>query len=99
MAIFEDSKFANIILDSLKWLRENRRMYLLAFAVMPNHVHFIFRPQNGYTAEKISQAFGSYTAHEILILSRRLGRQDMLNAFYEGGLGKDDRKNSIWEIL
>jgi len=96
LTIFADNEFAVTILDSLRWLRENKRMYLFAFVVMPNRVHFIFRPRNEYSVEKVCHAFGSFTTHKILILSRNKGRENILATFSMGGLDQDDRNNVIW---
>lgn len=39
--IFQNKTYTNIILDSLKWHRENQRMKLFAYVIMPNHLHWI----------------------------------------------------------
>lgn len=40
------------------------RYRLSAWVVMPNHVHFLATPLEGYTLSRIMHALKSYTAHE-----------------------------------
>ena len=54
---------------------DNQRYELLAWAVMPNHVHCVLRPLAGHDLPKIMQSWKSFTAKEI---NRILGRQGQL---------------------
>lgn len=51
------------------------RYQLAAFVVMPNHVHVLFRPMDGYELKSILHSWKSFTANQINIL---LGRKGML---------------------
>ncbi|MGK7390819.1 MAG: REP-associated tyrosine transposase [Candidatus Cyclobacteriaceae bacterium M2_1C_046] len=41
--IFVRELYFNIILESLKFCRENKRMEIYAWCIMPSHVHLIYR--------------------------------------------------------
>jgi REP element-mobilizing transposase RayT len=47
------------------------RYELRAWVIMPNHVHFLVRPFDGYELNKIIHSIKSFTAHES---NRMLGR-------------------------
>jgi len=43
----------------------SQRYRLLAWVVMPNHVHVLFQPLNGWTVAKIVAAWKKFTARKI----------------------------------
>ncbi len=45
------------------------------WAIMPNHVHVLMAPKEGFTPEEILHAWKSFTAHAI---NRHLSRQGQL---------------------
>jgi putative transposase len=63
--LFIRPQYADIILNSLTWLQQQKRILLFAFVIMPSHLHAIIKPEGATIAESLQQ-FGSFTAHEIL---------------------------------
>jgi REP element-mobilizing transposase RayT len=49
------------------------RFDLLAWCVMPNHVHAVVQPRPGWTLSRILKGWKGYTAHEANKLLRRAG--------------------------
>jgi REP element-mobilizing transposase RayT len=49
------------------------RYKLLAWCVMPNHVHVLFSPLSGFTLSSILQSWKSYSAHQANRTLRRSG--------------------------
>jgi putative transposase len=45
---------------------DSQRYRLLAWVVMPNHVHVLFQPLNGWTVAKIVASWKKFTARKIL---------------------------------
>jgi valyl-tRNA synthetase len=64
---------AKIVADALKHF-DGHRYRLGAWVVMPNHVHAIVTPFNGYALSEILHSWKSYTTHEINKLLKRTGR-------------------------
>ena len=86
-----------IVLDSLVWLQNKKRMLLFAFVIMPSHLHLILKPE-GKTIGEVVQDFGSYTAHIILHELRKDERDDLLKFFHEQR--RDARHGySIWQDI
>ena len=65
-SIFTDTALAWIVLDSWRWLRDHQRHLLYAFVVMPNHVHFIFRPLAPFDRCQVARAWPIIAARDIL---------------------------------
>jgi REP element-mobilizing transposase RayT len=52
---------------------DSERYMLLAWVVMPNHVHVLFHPMNGWTVAKIVAAWKKFTARKICDYRRESG--------------------------
>jgi len=98
--LFEEEAFIQIILDSMEWLCENKRMELYVFVLMPNHLHFICRPLEPHNISKLKQNFGSFTAHSILKRLRDQNRAELLSFFHQEALDAKDGSNfKIWKDI
>jgi REP element-mobilizing transposase RayT len=90
----EDDRQKRIIIDSLQFLTEDGRIWIYGFAIMPNHLHLLWRKQEVWMEKNIQQIFLKYTAQKIKFslidneLSKELGR-------YESTQG--DRIYHFWE--
>jgi REP element-mobilizing transposase RayT len=63
---------ANMVQESLLTF-DSQRYHLLAWVVMPNHVHALFEPMNGWTVAKIVASWKKFTARKICDHQRALG--------------------------
>jgi len=95
--LFQEPSYAQIILQSLGWHRENYRLFLFAYVVMPSHWHAIIKPID-MTIGMCLQSLGSYTAHQIIKLLKSDGRSDVLSIFQ---LKKRDKRSqySVWQEI
>ena len=57
-------KYKDIIIESLHFLVQEKRIELNAFVIMNNHLHLIWQPLNDQTPEKIQHSLMSFTAHK-----------------------------------
>ena len=48
------------------------RYRLLAWVVMPNHVHVLFQPVNGWTLARIVASWKTYTGRQLALLYRHM---------------------------
>jgi len=95
--LFAEEAYADIVLNSLGWLRRNARMLLFAFVVMPSHLHLLIKPQHR-AVDEVLQDFGSFTAHAILKQLRVEQRADLLQLF--STRRRDVRhQHSIWQEI
>jgi REP element-mobilizing transposase RayT len=96
-SIFTDKALARIVLDSWRWLWEHQRLLLYAFVVMPNHVHFIFRPLAPFDVHQVVAAFSSFTAHQLLKTYQQREDHVSLDYFAQQARGHRDRQHRFWD--
>jgi hypothetical protein len=65
-----DPRIANLVANALR-LRHGRRYRLIAWCIMPNHVHVVFRLFPGQELSTVMSSWKSYTAR---MANRVLGR-------------------------
>lgn len=58
-------KYKDIIIASLQFLVEKRRITVNAFVIMPNHIHLIWQMQFGHNRGAVQRDFLKYTAQRI----------------------------------
>jgi 8-amino-7-oxononanoate synthase len=63
--VFGHAEAARVVVDSLRWLRDQGRIRLLGFVVMPDHVHVAFALRDEYKLSEVMQSFKRHTSREI----------------------------------
>ena len=63
---------ASLMQETL-WKFHGERYGLVAWCIMPNHVHLVIQPSNGHKLPRIMHGLKSYTAHKINDLLDRSG--------------------------
>ena len=63
--LFKQDKYKDIIIESLRFLVNEKRVNLYAFVLMSNHIHLIWQPLADFTPDKIQHSLMSFTAHQI----------------------------------
>jgi REP element-mobilizing transposase RayT len=95
--LFTTPEYANIPLNSLAWLQQQKRILLFAYVIMPSHLHAVIKPE-GMTIAETLQQFGSLPAHEILKKLKANHQKDLLDIFSRNR--RDLRhEHSIWQDI
>jgi REP element-mobilizing transposase RayT len=68
-----EAPLAKIVADALRFF-DGDRYRLSAWCVMPNHVHVVMEPMNGYELPRILHSWKSYTANEVNKVLQTSGR-------------------------
>tara|TARA_R110001592_G_scaffold133922_3_gene349424 strand:+ start:719 stop:1312 length:594 start_codon:yes stop_codon:yes gene_type:complete len=63
---------ANMVQDNLRYF-DGQRYRLIAWCVMPNHVHVIAETIDGYALEDVAHSWKSYSAHKLNQIVGRKG--------------------------
>ena len=58
---FANEKLAREVIEALMYRRENGRMWLYCYCLMPDHLHGAVSPGEGWSIPKLLQEFKSYT--------------------------------------
>jgi putative transposase len=91
--LLNDDKNKDILIESLKFLADQKKIVLNAFVIMSNHFHSIWQPLFGFNPPGIQASFLKHTAQE-LKHSMELNNQELLDGFL---VNKADRKYQIWK--
>lgn len=62
---FEDPANAKAVIDSLAFIRERDWAYVLAYCVMPDHVHLLLVPRNERTLSQVMQSIKGFVSRKI----------------------------------
>jgi REP element-mobilizing transposase RayT len=81
LPIFSESRYREIVLDSLNYLRTNKHTKLNAFVVMFSHIHAILWPDDGVNLSDVTRDFKRYTSREISGEAVRQGKKELLFSF------------------
>jgi REP element-mobilizing transposase RayT len=63
--LLKEDKYKGIIVSSLKFLVDNKRVKVFSFVIMPNHLHIIWQIQPRHEREEVQRDFLKYTAQKI----------------------------------
>ena len=89
---FDERK--QIIMDSLRFLVEDDRIWLYGFVIMPNHLHILWCKQDKWVVKNIQQMFLKYTAQQLKFLLIDTGRIEELDKYKSS---QSDRIYHFWE--
>ena len=77
--VLKNPDCANIVINA--WTFFDKKHYdLIAWVVMPNHVHVLIQPYQDYSLGKIIQSWKSYTGRRILLICRAGARHSQAGA-------------------
>lgn len=92
--LLRDPDRKEIIVDSLKFLVADKRIWLYGFVVMPNHIHLLWCRQDEWLKRNVQQMFMKYTAQKLkfLMIDNRLHEE--LDTYRST---QSDRQYHFWE--
>jgi putative transposase len=91
--LLKPDKYKFVIISSLQFLVSQNRIILLAFVIMPNHLHLIWRVNNGHKREAVQRDFLKYTAQQIRF-DLQVNHPQVLEKF---SVDAKDRNFQVWE--
>jgi putative transposase len=86
-------KYKDIIIESFRFLCNNKRVEINAFVIMSNHIHMIWRILSGYLREDVQRDFLKFTAQQIK--KDLLKHHPLVLPYFE--VDAADRMHQIWE--
>jgi len=91
--LLEPDKYKDIIISSLRFLVDNKRIQLYAFVIMPNHLHLIWQMQPLIHPSDVQRDFLKYTGQQIKH-DLRQHHPEVLEHFK---VNAADREYQLWE--
>jgi REP element-mobilizing transposase RayT len=98
--LLHEEGYARIIVRNLDFYREKFGFKLLAYVVMPQHIHVVLQPSSGGNISDIMRDFKKRTAKEIIDRLKEEKRTEVLNAFAEAARKyhpNEEREYQVWE--
>ena len=86
-------QYKQVIIDSLKYLSDRRKIKIYAFVIMPNHIHFLWEMLAKNGREMPYSSFMKHTGHLFLKMTE-INTPHTLPHFYST---QADRKYHFWE--
>lgn len=91
--LLKQDKYKGIIIESLQFLAKQKRVEVFAFAIMSNHIHLIWRIQEGHKKENVQRDFLKFTSQQIK--DDLIKNHPKVLAHFE--VNGKDRKHQFWE--
>jgi REP element-mobilizing transposase RayT len=83
----------NIVINSLSFLVNNKRVIVYGFVIMPNHIHVIWQMRDGHEQSDVQRDFLKYTAQQLKFELQRINPELLL----AHKVNVKDRQYQIWE--
>ncbi len=93
LPLLENSKYKQIIIDSLAYLVEHKRCKVYAFVIMPNHIHILWKMQGGHKKENVQRDFLKFTS-QMIRMDLKANQVPILKKFY---VNAKDRQFQFWQ--
>lgn len=95
MPIFAYREVVDIILNSLRYLQEEKNANLYAYVIMKNHLHCVVQSDE---LKKVIQSFKSYTARSIIDYFTERQNADILRKLKQNKLSyKTKSEYQVWQ--
>ena len=91
--LLKENKYKQIITDCLRFLVAQERIKVFGFVLMPNHIHVIWKINDGLKRSDVQRDFMKYTAQQIKF-DLTENQPELLRKFE---VNAKDRKFQIWE--
>ncbi|GGK76097.1 transposase [Rufibacter glacialis] len=91
--LLKPDKYKNIILDSLQFLVREKRVKVYGFAIMPNHLHLLWKMEEPHRRQDLQRDFLKFTGQQ-LKFDLAKNHPEALERFR---VEAKDRQYQIWE--
>ena len=91
--LLKPDKYKQIIIESLRFLVEEKRVKVYGFVIMPNHIHLLWKMEEPHIRENVLRDFLKFTAQQIRFDLQR-NHPQVLEQFK---VEAKDRNYQIWE--
>ena len=66
-----NDEFKQVLINTMRWLVTQKRCRIYGFVIMPNHIHLLWKIEDGFDRANVQGAFLSFSAHEF---KKKLGK-------------------------
>ncbi len=91
--LLSNESYKTLIVNSLRFLVNDGRVFVNAFVIMNNHIHLIWQAREGYQTREIQRDFLKYTA-QMIKFDLQKNDPKLLSEFF---VNLKDREYQIWQ--
>lgn len=91
--LLANDPYKDIIIESLRFLVTEKRIYLCGFVIMNNHIHLLWHIIYPHQSADVQRDFLRFTS-QMMIKDMRNNNRELLESFR---VDAKDRKYQIWE--
>lgn len=95
--VFTKPIYFKVIIDSLKYCRNNKGLELFEYVIMTNHIHLIVRAKESYRLSQIISDFKKHTTTEIYKKLESDNRKYVLNLLNNSYSKKKGYFSQLWQ--
>jgi REP element-mobilizing transposase RayT len=98
--LFDKNPYRQIVLDSLNYLRTEKKTQLNAFVIMSSHIHAILWPEIGINLSDITRDFKHFTSHKISKEAEKQNTTEVLKIIKKArnaNRAQDVSKYQVWQ--
>ncbi len=94
--VFQTDSYYQILIDNLNFYREKYKFKIIAYVLMPNHLHLILWPKEPEDLPKIMRDFKKYTSLEIRKLLENNKNTKILSSLRRNALRYKNQEYKLW---
>jgi len=94
--IFTSDEYCQILIQNLDFYRQIYNFKIIAYVIMPNHIHLILWPQESRDLPKIMRDFKKYTSVEVRRLLENEKNSRILYLLRRSARGYKNQKYKLW---
>ncbi|NTW44033.1 MAG: transposase [Anaerolineaceae bacterium] len=98
LPIFSESKYAEILTSSLRYIRDEKKTKVNSFVIMPSHIHLIVWPDEKVKITDVLRDFKRFTSKEISNQAGSDHHADWLDLFHSSRLENRSQKTSTYQV-
>lgn len=91
--LLSDDEMKMVVINSWKYLVENKKIKIYAFVIMPNHIHLIWEMLDLNGKESPAGSFAKFTAHQFKKIMQHSNPTELEKYI----VNKSDRKYQFWK--
>ena len=96
LPVFQSDSYFQVIIDSLNYCRIHKGLFLLAYVIMPTHLHLVTSNEENTTLSDIMRDFRQFTSRNIRKLLEADGRRAFLDIFHHAAEGRPQQEFKVW---
>jgi putative transposase len=96
LPVFQEDNYFMTVIDSLKYCQEHKGLFLLAYVIMPTHMHLVTSNDDWTCLSDIMRDFRRFTSRSIRNLLENDNRNVFLDIFKKAAINRPRQEFKIW---